>query len=167
VNVTTLAQLIAAPAVADIFDNSSLKQTQRVDNNESIETGLLASDIGTELMQMLKDIATYDNTTPFGTNLTQAQVTFLTTQHSALPDVQSGINTIAAINGTRHAQATSALDRHESMASYFKKFIGDIEDVDLAGAVARLSQDQIAAQAAGRMIAEINKLTLLDFMPIG
>lgn len=166
VNATTLAQLIAAPAVADIFDNSDLKQTQRIDNNETIETGLTASDIGTDLMQMLKDLATADNTTPFGTDLTQAQVTFLTTQHSALPNVQGGINTIAAINGTRHAQATSALDRHETMASYFKKFVGDIENVDLATAVSNLSQDQVAAQAAGRMIAQIGQLSLLDFLPM-
>lgn len=167
VNATTLAQLIAAPTVADVFDNTDLKQSQRVDNNETIETGLTASDIGTDLMQMLKDLATYDNTTPFGTNLSQAQMTFLTTQHAALPNIQTGINTIAAINGTRYTQAEQALDRHDTMASYFKKFIGDIEDVDLATAVSNLSQDQVAAEAAGRMIAQVNQLSLLDYMPLG
>lgn len=165
VNVTTLQQLIAAPAIADIFDNTTVKQSQRVDNNETIETGLLASDIGTDLLQMIKDIATQDNATPFGTNLTAAQTTFLTTQHSALPNVQSGINTIAAINGTRYTQAEQTLDRHDTMASYFKKFISDIEDVDLATAVSNLNQDQVAAQAAGRMIAQMNQLSLLNFLP--
>ena len=51
------------------------------------------------------------------------------------------------------------------MAAYFAKFIGDIEDTDLAEAVARLNQDQAAAEAAGRMIAEINQLSLLNFWP--
>lgn len=169
VNATDLAALIAAPTVADIFDNTALKQTQRIDENEVLETGLIASDIATDLMQMFKDIATFDAGVngPFGMDLTTAQKTFLTTQHVALPDVQKGINTIAAINGTRHEQATIALDRHESLAAYFAKFIGDIEDVDLAEAVARLNQDQVAAEAAGRMIAQVNQLSLLNFLPLG
>ena len=60
VNVTTLAALVAAPTTADVFDNSTLKQTQRLDENETMETGILASDVGTDLMQMFKDIATFD-----------------------------------------------------------------------------------------------------------
>jgi flagellar hook-associated protein 3 FlgL len=166
VNATDLAALVAAPTVADIFDNTDLKQTQRIDESEILETGMTASDIATDLMQMFKDIATFDVGVngPFGMNLSAAQTTFLTTQHVALPDVQTGINTLAAINGTRHEQATVALDRHEGLAAYFTKFIGDIEDVDLAEAVTRLNQDQVAAQAAGRMIAQLNQFSLLDYL---
>jgi flagellar hook-associated protein 3 FlgL len=166
VNATDLAALVAAPTIADIFDNTNLKQTQRLDENEILETGMTASDIATDLMQMFKDIATFDVGVngPFGMNMTAAQTAFLTTQHIALPDVQTGINTLAAINGTRHEQATVALDRHEGLAAYFTKFIGDIEDVDLAEAVTRLNQDQVAAQAAGRMIAQLNQFSLLDYL---
>lgn len=166
VNATDLAALVAAPTIADIFDNTNLKQTQRLDENEILETGMTASDIATDLMQMFKDIATFDVGVngPFGMNMTAAQTAFLTTQHIALPDVQTGINTLAAINGTRHEQATTALDRHEGLAAYFTKFIGDIEDVDLAEAVTRLNQDQVAAQAAGRMIAQLNQTSLLDYL---
>ena len=169
VNATDLTALVAAPTVADIFENTDLKQTQRIDDNETLETGLTASDIATDLMQTFKDIATFNAGVngPFGMDTTAAQTTFLTTQHVALPDVQEGINTIAAINGTRHEQATVALDRHEGLAAYFTKFIGDIEDVDLAEAIARLNQDQVAAEAAGRMIAQVNQLSLLNFLPLG
>jgi flagellar hook-associated protein 3 FlgL len=166
VNATDLAALVAAPTIADIFDDTDFKQTQRVDDNEIIETGMTAREISTDLMQMFKDIATFDAGVggPIGLDLTPAQATFLTTQHVALPGVQSGINVLAAVNGTRHEQATSALDRHEGMAAYFTKFIGDIEDVDLAEAVARLNQDQVAAQAAGRMIAQLNQMSLLEYL---
>ena len=168
VNATDLTALVAAPTVADIFENTDLKQTQRIDDNETLETGLTASDVATDLMQTFKDIATFNAGVngPFGMDTTAAQTTFLTTQHVALPDVQEGINTIAAINGTRHEQATVALDRHEGLAAYFTKFIGDIEDVDLAEAIARLNQDQVAAEAAGRMIAQVNQLSLLNFLPL-
>jgi flagellin-like hook-associated protein FlgL len=50
------------------------------------------------------------------------------------------------------------------MSAYFTKFIGDIEDVDLSEAIARLNQDQVAAEAAGRMIAQVNQLNLLNFL---
>lgn len=168
VNATTLAALVAAPTVADIFDNSDLTQTQRIDDSETLETGITASAIGTDLMQLFKDIATFDGGVggPLGWGLNPAQTTFLTTQYTALPGVQHDINLIAAVNGTRHAQATSALNRHEDMSAYFAKFIGDIEDVDLAEAVARLNQDQVAAQAAGRMIAQLDQVSLLNFLPI-
>lgn len=168
VNAATLADLVAAPAVADVFDNSTLKQTQRVDENEAIETGILASDLGTDLMQMFKDIATFDAGAggPLGVDLTAAQSTFLSTQHVAVPGVQRGVNEIAAINGSKHGQATHALERHEGMVAYFTKFVGDIEDVDLAEAVSRLNQDQVAAEAAARMIAQINQLSLLDVLPL-
>ena len=166
VNAPNLAALVAAPTIYDVFDNTAVKQTQRIDENEVIETGILASDVGAGLMQMFKDVGTFDTSVngPFGFQLTQAQSTFLNTTQSAMPAVQTDINTYAAINGTRHAQVTAARDRHESMSAYFTKFIGDIEDVDLSEAVARLNQDQVAAQAAGRMIAQISQMSLLDFM---
>ncbi len=52
------------------------------------------------------------------------------------------------------------------MASYFTKFIGDIEDADLATAVSKLNDDQVAIQASGKMIASLNQLSLLNFMPV-
>ena len=167
VNAATLADLVAAPTVGDVFDNSTLKQTQRLDENETIETGILASELGTDLMQTFKDIATFNagGGGPFGMDLTAAQTAFLNTQNVAVPGIQGGINLIAAVNGSRHGQATNALERHEGMAIYFAKFVGDIEDVDLAEAVSRLNQDQVAAEAAARMIAQINQLSLLDVMP--
>lgn len=167
VNATTLAALVAAPATADVFDNSTLKQTQRLDENETMETGILASDIGTGLMQLFKDIATFDVSAggPLGQDLTPAQTAFMSTQHVAVPAAQDAINIIAGMNGSRHEQVTNVRDRHESMTAYFAKFIGDIEDVDLAEALTRLNQDQAAAEAAGRMIAQINQMSLLNFLP--
>lgn len=168
VNVTDLAGLLAAPVVADIFDNTNLKQTQRIDDNETIEVGMTASDIGTGLMQTIKDIAAFNAGAggPIALDLTPTQTTFLSAQHTSIPGVQDGINALAAVNGIKHAQAKATGERHESMAAYFTKFIGDIEDVDLAEAVARLNQDQVAAQAAGRMIAQLDQVSLLNFLPL-
>lgn len=168
VNAPTLADLQAAPDVASVFDNSTLKQTQKLDDNETIETGIAASEVGTNLFQMFKDIADFNAGAngPFATNLTNAQTQFVTTQQAAVPGVLAEIDSVASVNGIKYKQAQSALDRHEATSAYFAKFISDIEDVDLAEAVSRLNMDQAAAQAAARMIAGLNQLSLLNFLPV-
>jgi len=166
VNAPTLDDLVAAPSVAAVFDNTTLKQTDRLDDNETVETGIDASDLATNLFQMFKDIATANAGTPFGTKLDQAQTTFLSTQNAAVPAIQSGIDVAAAQNAAHYKQASDALDRHETMTAYFTKFIGDIEDADLPTAIAKLNQDQVAVQASARMIASLNQLSLLNFLPV-
>jgi len=157
---------VAPVNAADLFENSDFNQTQRIDQNETIAVGLTASEVGTDLFQMFKDIAAFNTGVdgPFGANLSAAQSSFLVTQNVAMLNVSQGLTTLAAINGSRHAQVLNAVERHDSLSAYFTKFIGDIEDVDLAEAVARLNQDQVAVEAAGRMIAQVNQMSLLDYM---
>ena len=168
VNAKTLDDLVAAPTVADVFDNTTLKQNDRLDDNEMVQTGLDASELATNLFQMFKDIGTVDSggTGPFAKTLDQAQFSFLSTQNAAVPAIQDGINVVAAQNAARYKQATNALDRHQSMADYFTKFISDIEDADLPTAIAKLNADQVAASASGRMIASLNQISLLNFLPV-
>lgn len=167
VSATDLASLVAAPTVDSVFNDTDYEQTQRIDEHETITVGMTASSIATDLFQMFKDIGSFDTGAngPFGANLTAAQTTFLTAENVGLPSVQEGLTTLAALNGSRHSQVSSTVDRHESMSAYFTKFIGDIEDVDLSEAIARLNQDQVAAQASGRMIAQLNQISLLNFLP--
>ncbi len=167
VNAPTLDDLLAAPTVASVFDNTTLKQTDQVDTNETMQTGIDASELATNLFQTFKDIATFNAGVngPFGTTLNQAQSAFLSGENVAVPAIQSGIDTVAATNGARFKEASSALDRHQAMATYLTKFISDIEDADLPTAIARLNQDQVAAQASARMIASLNQVSLLNFLP--
>lgn len=169
VSATDLNALVAAPSVASVFNNTDFEQSQRIDENETVTVGMTASQIGTDLFQMFKDIGAYDTGAngPFGANLTGAQSTFLTTQIGAMTPVNQGLTSLAAINGSRHEQVTNTVDRHTSMSAYFTKFIGDIEDVDLSAAIAKLNSDQVAAQASGRMIASLNQISLLNFLPNG
>src|SRR5258708_30650118 len=115
---------------------------------------------------MFKDVAGLDAgvSGPLDSNLNQAQMTFLGGENAAVPAIQSGIDAVAADNGIRANQATAVLDQHQAMATYFTKFISAIEDADLPTAISRLNQDQLAAQAARRMIAQINQISLMNFM---
>ena len=166
VSATGLDSLVAAPTVSAAFNNTDFEQTQRIDENETITVGMNASGIATDLFQMFKDIGSYDAGVngPFGSNLNSAQSSFLSTQIGAMAPINEGLTTLAAINGSRHAQVSATVDRHENMSTYFAKFIGDIEDVDLSEAIARLNQDQVAAEAAGRMISQLNRVSLLNYL---
>jgi flagellar hook-associated protein 3 FlgL len=166
VNRTTLEDLAATPLVADVFENTQIQQTQTVEDGVSMETGLLASDLGTDLFQMLHDLATMDSgpNGPFGSTLTAAQKTFLEGQMAQIPIVSRELNTYAAVNGTRYKQVEDIIARHEDTTTELKKFIGDIEDVDLAAAITRLNQDQAAQQAAARIIANLQDNSLLNYL---
>ena len=168
VNAPTLDDLLAAPTVASVFNNTTLKQVDRLGDNQTMQTGIDASELATNLFQMFKNIAAFDAGAngPFATKLTQAQTTFLNGEHPGVPAIADAINAVAATNGARHTQASAALDQHNDMKTYFAKFISDIEDADLPTAIARLNQDQVAAQAAAKMIASLNQLSLLNFLPV-
>lgn len=166
VSAKTLDELLAAPAVSDVFTNTAIQQTQSVEEGVTMETGLLASDLGTDLFQMLRDLAGMNAGVdgPFASTLNQAQKTFLEGQMAQIPSVSRELNTYAAVNGTRYKQVEDIVARHEDTAIELKKFIGDIEDVDLAAAITRLNQDQAAQQAAARIIANLQDNSLLNYL---
>lgn len=166
VSATDLAALAAAPSVASVLRNSDQVMSVTIDQSETVTVGVTASEVATDLLQMFKDIAGFDQgpSGPLSSMLTPAQVTFLTSANVQIPSIQNGIAEFAALNGTRHEQVQRAAERHEAMSAYFAKFISDIEDVDLAEAVARLNRDQVAAEASGRMIAQLSETNLLKFL---
>jgi flagellar hook-associated protein 3 FlgL len=166
VSAPDLASLAAAPTVASVFRNTDQVMSVNIDQSEALTVGIAASDVATDLLQMFKDIANFDLSAngPLNSSLTAAQMTFLTNANVQIPSIQSGVAEVAALNGTRYEQLDRAADRHEAMLAYFAKFIGDIEDTDLAEAVARLNRDQVAAEASGRMIAQLSETNLLKFL---
>jgi flagellar hook-associated protein 3 FlgL len=166
VSATDLSALAAAPNVASVFRNTDQAMMVNIDQSESLTVGITASDVATDLFQMFKDIADFNigANGPLNAALTPAQMSFLTNANVQIPGIQGGVAEIAALNGTRHEQVERAAERHEAMSAYFAKFIGDIEDVDLAEAVARLNRDQVAAEASGRMIAQLSETNLLKYL---
>ncbi len=167
VNVTTLSDLVAAPSGASVFVNNSLKQSVRLDESQVVEFGVLASDIGTDLMEAIKRIADYDAnpaTGPFQNTLTAAQRDFLQNEVANLAQIADDLINVVAENGSKHQQVQDALDRHDATNLYIQKFISDIEDVDIAEAITRLNQDQAAMEASLRLISTLNRLSLLDFL---
>jgi flagellar hook-associated protein 3 FlgL len=168
--VTSLAQLVALPAVSGAFDNGSDKKSVQVADGLTISFGLTASGVGTNLMQALKDIAAFDagpsGGFSSGTSLTAAQSNFVTGAIGTATSVATNLNTDAAANGNVYNRLKDAVTQQTSMDTLYKGFISNIQDTNMANAATQLSLNQTALQAAMQVTATLNKLSLLNYMPI-
>jgi flagellar hook-associated protein 3 FlgL len=168
-NVTSLSQLAALPDASDAFSNGTLKKSVMVGDGQSVQVGMLASDIGTGLMQTLKDIATFDSgsTGNFAAsqNMTDTQSNFLTSELPTAIGAATTVNSAAASNGYTYNQLTAASDQQSSMSTMYKGFVSSLEDVDMPTAITQLNANQVALQAALQVTAQLNQVTLLNYLP--
>ena len=170
VTVSSLSALAALPSVSGAFANGSDKKSVQVADGQTVTYGVTASDVGTQLMQALKDIAAFDagGTGNFSgsTNLTQAQNTFLSGEITSLGTVSSGLNTATAQNGYVYNQLQNATSQQSSMDTLYSGFVSNIQDTNMATAATQLSLNQTALQAALQVTASLNKLSLLNYLPV-
>ncbi len=168
-NVTSLSQLAALPSASDAFSNGTMKKSVMVGDGQSAQVGVLASDIGTGLMQTLKDIAGFDagSTGNFAgtTSLTQPQTTFLTGEIQTATDAATGVNNAAASNGFVYNQLKDASDQQSSLSTLYQGFVSNIENVDMPTAITQLNQNQVALQAALQVTAQLSQVSLLNYLP--
>lgn len=164
VDLNTPADLIALGSASQAFQNNQIKAAARIDDNNSITYGMLADEVGGDIMTVLKNILDYDNATPFGQTLTTADETFLTSQIALLESAVADLNDLVAGNGVNMKQVENTSGRQDQELTSLKIFISDIEDVDIAEAVSRLNQDQIALQVSYKVLGTLQDLTLTDYI---
>jgi len=52
----------------------------------------------------------------------------------------------------------------QAASTVYKGFVSNIEDVDMAEALAKLNQNQTALQASYQTISQLNQLSLLNYL---
>lgn len=162
----SLADLVAAPSVASLFQNDTEKLSGRVGDNVEIEYGLIASDIATDLLTSLKALADYD-AGPFGPldgPLTAAQRSFLQTEMANLTTAIDTVQSYISQNALRQNRAEDVVETLDASNNFLEVFISDIEDVNLTEAATRLNGDQLALQASYNIMGQLSKLTLLNYL---
>ena len=167
-NVTSLSQLAGLANVSDAFSNGTQKKSVMVGDGQPVQIGVLASDIGTQLMQTLKDIASFDAgpTGGFSATLTAGQATFLSSETPVAGAASSGLNLSTAANGYVYNRLNDAADQQTALSTLYKGFVSNIEDVDMGTAVTQLNMNQTALQAALQVTAQLGQISLLNYMPI-
>jgi flagellar hook-associated protein 3 FlgL len=170
VTVSSLADLAALPAVTDAFVNGTIKSEVKIGESQTVQVGLLASDIAAELFTLLRQAAQFDLGVdgPFssGNPTTPAQQTYIESLILPAIDAQHGVNAQAAANGIHYQTVQKATEQLQAASVVYKGFVSNIEDVDMAKALAQLNQNQVALQAAFQVTSTLNRLSLLDYLPI-
>jgi len=166
--VNSIAELAALPTVADAFVNGTIKTEVKISETQNVEVGLLASDLATELFTLLRQVAQFDSGVdgPFSGTTTPAQQTFIESMIPTAIDAQHGVNAQAAANGIHYQTVQKAVEQLQASSVVYKGFVSNIEDVDMAQALAQLNQNQVALQAAFQVTSTLNRLSLLDYLPI-
>ncbi len=162
----TIADLVAAPAVADLFENDQRRPTAKVGQNTQMEYGLLADEVAQTVFQSFKNIADY-NAGPFGPlsgQLDTAQIAFLKGEMANLDSALEDLRVMVARNGTRQQHVDGFIREHENQEAFLEVFISDIEDVNVAEAVTRLNNDKVALEASYKISSELTNLSLLKFI---
>jgi flagellar hook-associated protein 3 FlgL len=163
---TTLSDLTSMSSASDAFQNGTVPNSVMVGDGQSVKVGMLASDIGTQLMQTLKDVADFNagSSGNFTTGLTDAQSSFLSGEITTATDAAAQVNNSAAANGNVYNQLQDASDNQTTMSGLFQSFVSNIEDVDMPTAITQLNQNQVALQAALEVTAQLNQVSLLNYL---
>ncbi len=165
VNVDNLDELLAKGSVSDAFDDASVSFQARIADGVDLEFGLLASDAGTEIYQVMHDLYDYHkNTTAIEGQLATTEWDFLQTQLGKLDTAIDNLQQMQVSNGLSYERLDVVNEQHEDTTLFLQSFISSIEDVDIAEAITKLNNDQLALEASYRAIGSMSRMSLLDFI---
>lgn len=165
VTATSLSDLTAA-APSTYFHNDQFIASNQIDETSTVQGGMLADDLGLDVFNAFRDIQAFEEggSGPFTGELTDAQRTFLEGMVSQLDDAREAAVNAGARNGAvlKRLEGTKVdlSDRLDTMQG----MIGNITDVDMADAISRLQNAQIAVQASAEVFNTLRQSSLLNFL---
>jgi flagellar hook-associated protein 3 FlgL len=168
VNVSTLAQLAAAPSVASIFNEASRPKT--VDLGEgSFAISERASDVATPLFDAMRDLRLLldanGGSLPYP--LTSTEVASLQTIITDLTGARDTLVTAQGRNGEVQKRVESDAIRLSDRSDALAKTVSDVADADLAEVAMRISAVEVQYQAVAQTFSQLSGLTLLNFLDYG
>ncbi len=163
-NADTLSDLTAAPSIASLMVNDELKAASRLDDFTVVETGFLADELGTDVMEAFKAVQAFHEATPFGGELTDAQRTFLAGITASFQGAHEDVTNAAARNGSLQTRVDTHTASQQEQADSLTEIIGKRTDVDMAEAITKLQQAQLSVQASAQVIAQLRGVSLLDLL---
>jgi flagellar hook-associated protein 3 FlgL len=166
ITVTDMSDLIPMASAAEAFQNSSRRPQVQLDQNILVDVGLLADDVGGDVMAAFKRIADYDAgpSGPFSSPMDANQQAFIRTE---LPQVIAALDKLHATvgrNGSAQARVDTLKDTHQDRQVFLAKLLGELEDVDMAEAATRFQQAQTALEVSAKTFSTLSQVSLLPFL---
>ena len=166
VTIDNLSELAAAPDVASVFANDTLKTASRVAEGTTLETGFLADELGSEVMEILRDIQIYHTGAngPLSGKVTQDQKDFLITQLTRLEQAATAAIDKTAKTGSMANQVESVTASHQAQLNSLDELVANRTDADMAVAITDLQLSQVAIQASAQVISQLRQVSLLNYL---
>lgn len=163
---TSMSDLTSGPALTTFFHNDQYVSSNKLDENATINGGMLASNLGSGLMQAFKDIQAYqDANGPFTGDMTTAQRTFLESELSKFDTEHTNLINSTAQNGQVAKRIDAAGVALSNRSDSLEGMLGDVTNVNMADAVSRLQASQIAVQASAQVFTTLQNSSLLNYLP--
>lgn len=166
VTATSMADLTAGPAIATFFHNDDFKAQAKVDDSTTVTTGVLADDLGTNMMNALKTIQAFHEgaSGPFTGQLTDAQRTFLQGQLAGWDTIRSDLTLTTAQNGLNQKRVDDVGQGLVARKDTLTMMMGDITDADMAKAAGDLQAAGLAVQASAQVFLSLQNTSLLNVL---
>ena len=163
-----LSDLTSGPPIGSFFQNDQFKAQAAIDDSTTVTTGILASDVGTPLMNALQTLESFNQggSGPLGSNLTPAQRSFLESQLSTWDSVHQGITTITAGNGMVQQRVDNIKTDLSSRQTTLAGMMSNITDADMAKAAADLQMAQTSFAAAAQVFQTLKESSLINLLAI-
>ncbi len=149
------------------YEGDNVSQSSRIDEGFVVQYGIKANESAFE--RLIRAFDTISNTT-FSDPITAAQNLVIDGALAELNQAIDNNGTSKTISdlvsdvGLDRVLLDSVKDKHLSFIDFSKTAIGDIENVDIAEAIANLQFEQIQLEASFATIARVQTLTLNDFL---
>lgn len=156
----TLTEL-SAMAPGDVFINDNVRQASRMGDGVDVSYGVVASDIGTDIMPAFRTLAAAG---PFGDRLTDAQEAAIRQALAELDDGLDAVRTINAENGRTQNLVKTLAVRATDREVLLTKVIGSVEDADLAQVAFDIAQRQTILEASYSVFAQLSSLSLTNYL---
>jgi flagellar hook-associated protein 3 FlgL len=166
ISISTLADLAAAPAASDAFNNDQTRLESRLNETTTVPSSFLADEVGTELFEVFRSIQLYHQTTPLTGVLTNAQTDFLKAKIGEMQNMHEKLLGRTAENGFLQQRVEEVSNAQARRATSLQFFIADISEVDLAEASANLVKAELAVQASAAALKALKDNSILNFLPV-
>ncbi|WP_169568152.1 flagellin [Sneathiella limimaris] len=178
INISDMNDLLTAlEPPTDVFDNNTLKRTVRVDENRTLEIGLVADEVGLDIMTAVQRLVMWQNGTlpttapvptgpagPVTTPLRDEDQAFLTGEIANLENLVRDLGELRGENGLNQKVMEQTVEAIDVQITQTKIFISNIEDVDAAEAITKLNEANFALEASYNVLSQLNRTTLLNYL---
>lgn len=164
----------SAFVVDPLTGGSEARRSVPSDDGSRIEVGLFANrnaaatssgdTAGSWARDLLRGLASLAALTPASVNDPADFMAFAGTIREGLKSASNALGAEAGALGLTESRLQKTRDRHTSFAIALRSQLADIEEVDLAETLSRLQQTRTTLEASYSAIAQLGRITLLNFL---